>query len=36
MTIYLGTASQTDEAGRTWLDPQQVADFAIYALAQQQ
>lgn len=32
MTIYLGTSSQTDEAGRTWLDPQQVADFAIHAL----
>ena len=32
MTIYLGTASQTDEAGRTWLDPQQVSEFAIHAL----
>ena len=32
MTIYLGTASQTDEAGRTWLDPQQVSDFATHAL----
>lgn len=32
MTIYLGTSSQTDEAGRTWLDPQQVSDFAIHAL----
>ena len=32
MTIYLGTASQTDEAGRTWLDPQQVSDFAGHAL----
>jgi len=32
MTIYLGTSSQTDEDGRTWLDPQQVSDFAIHAL----
>jgi hypothetical protein len=32
MTIYLGTASQTDEGGRTWLDPAQVSDFAIHAL----
>jgi AcrR family transcriptional regulator len=32
MTIYLGTASQTDEEGRTWLDPQQVSDFAVHAL----
>jgi AcrR family transcriptional regulator len=35
MTIYLGTASQTDEAGRTWLDPQQVSDFAIHALCKE-
>ena len=32
MTIYLGAASQTDDAGRTWLDPQQVSDFASHAL----
>jgi AcrR family transcriptional regulator len=32
MTIYLGTSSQTDDAGRTWLDPAQVSDFAIHAL----
>jgi TetR/AcrR family fatty acid metabolism transcriptional regulator len=35
MTIYLGTASQTDEEGRTWLDPAQVSDFAIHALKAQ-
>ena len=32
MTIYLGTASQVDEEGRIWLDPRQVADFALNAL----
>jgi AcrR family transcriptional regulator len=32
MTIYLGTASQTNPEGRTWFDPAQVSDFAIYAL----
>jgi AcrR family transcriptional regulator len=32
MTIYLGTSSQTDDKGQTWLDPAQVADFAIHAL----
>jgi AcrR family transcriptional regulator len=32
MTIYLGTASQVSEAGRIWLDPRQVADFALNAL----
>lgn len=32
MTVYLGTASQTGEAGRPWLDPTQVADFALHAL----
>jgi AcrR family transcriptional regulator len=32
MTIYLGTASQTDPEGRTWIDPAQVSDFAIHAL----
>jgi len=32
MTIYLGTASQVDEEGRTWLDPQQVSEFAVHAL----
>jgi AcrR family transcriptional regulator len=34
MTIYLGTASQVDENGRPWLDPGQVADFALSALRQ--
>jgi AcrR family transcriptional regulator len=32
MTIYLGTASQVDEKGRSWLAPGQVADFALSAL----
>lgn len=32
MTIYLGTASQVDEQGRLWLDPDQVADFVLHAL----
>jgi len=32
MTIYLGTASQVDEQGRPWLDPNQVAEFALGAL----
>jgi AcrR family transcriptional regulator len=32
MNIYLGTASQTDESGRPWIDPGQVADFARRAL----
>ena len=32
MTIYLGTASQVDEQGRPWLDPNQVAEFALHAL----
>jgi len=32
MTIYLGTASQVDEEGNPWMDPQQVADFAQHAL----
>jgi AcrR family transcriptional regulator len=32
MTIYLGTASQVSEEGRIWLDPGQVADFALNAL----
>ncbi len=32
MTIYLGTASQVSEEGRIWLDPTQVADFALNAL----
>jgi AcrR family transcriptional regulator len=34
MTIYLGTASQVDENGQPWLDPGQVADFALSALRQ--
>jgi AcrR family transcriptional regulator len=32
MTIYLGTGSQVDERGRIWLDPRQIADFALHAL----
>jgi AcrR family transcriptional regulator len=32
MTIYLGTGSQVDDQGRIWLDPRQVADFALHAL----
>jgi AcrR family transcriptional regulator len=32
MTIYLGTASQVDEQGQPWLDPNQVADFVFRAL----
>jgi len=32
MTIYLGTASQTDEGGRTWFDPAQVSEFVLHAL----
>jgi AcrR family transcriptional regulator len=33
MTIYLGTCSQVNEAGRPWLSPQTVSDFAVHALA---
>ena len=32
MTIYLGSASQVNEAGQTWLEAAQVAEFAINAL----
>ena len=32
MTIYLGTASQLDEQGRPWLNPENVADFVLHAL----
>jgi len=32
MTIYLGTASQVDEQGRPWLNPENVADFVLHAL----
>jgi AcrR family transcriptional regulator len=32
MTLYLGTGSQVDEAGRPWLDHRAVADFAWHAL----
>jgi AcrR family transcriptional regulator len=32
MTIYLGAGSQVDEDGRAWLDPSQVAAFALHAL----
>ncbi len=33
MIIYLGTASQVNEAGVPWLDPGQVANFTLQALA---
>ena len=33
MTIYLGTASQVDEQGRPWLNPENVADFVLHALS---
>jgi len=36
MTIYLGTGSQVDENGRTWLDPRQVAAFALNALCKKE
>ena len=32
MTIYLGTAAQVDDKARSWLDPAQVAEFALRAL----
>jgi AcrR family transcriptional regulator len=32
MTIYLGTASQMDEQGRSWLDSGQVAKFVLNGL----
>jgi AcrR family transcriptional regulator len=32
MTIYLGTGSTVDERGRPWLDPGQVAAFALDGL----
>lgn len=32
MTIYLGTASQVDEEGRPWLEPNRVAQFALTGL----
>jgi AcrR family transcriptional regulator len=32
MTIYLGTASQVDEQGHPWLDPNRVAQFALNGL----
>lgn len=32
MNIYLGTASQVDERGITWLRPEQVAEFVRHAL----
>lgn len=32
MTIYLGTSSQVDPAGRPWLPPKAVADFVGHAL----
>lgn len=32
MNIYLGTASQVNEDGRTWLPWRQVAEFALHAL----
>lgn len=35
MTIYLGTGSQVDEDGTPWLDPREVAAFALNALCKQ-
>jgi AcrR family transcriptional regulator len=32
MQIYLGTASQTNEDGKTWISAEQVADFVYHAL----
>jgi AcrR family transcriptional regulator len=32
MTIYLGTGSTVDDKGRPWLDPRQVATFALDGL----
>jgi AcrR family transcriptional regulator len=32
MATYLGTCSQVDEHGRPWIDPKQVANFALHAL----
>ncbi len=32
MTVYLGTSSQVDESGRPYMDPAQVADFAVQGL----
>ncbi len=32
MTVYLGTASQVDEQGRPYLDPNQVVQFALNGL----
>lgn len=34
MTIYLGTASHVDQQGKVFMDPRQVADFALHALQQ--
>ncbi|MGD8752803.1 MAG: TetR/AcrR family transcriptional regulator [Anaerolineales bacterium] len=32
MTLYLGTGSQLNESGKHWMDPRQVAAFALNAL----
>ncbi len=32
MTLYLGTGSHVDQQGRVYMDPRQVADFALNAL----
>ncbi|RPJ38571.1 MAG: TetR/AcrR family transcriptional regulator [Chloroflexi bacterium] len=32
MTLYLGTGSNTDKDGKVYLDPRQVAEFALSAL----
>jgi AcrR family transcriptional regulator len=32
MTVYLGTGSHTDANGKVYMDPRQVADFALHAL----
>lgn len=32
MATYLGTCSQVDEQGQPWINPDEVADFALHAL----
>jgi AcrR family transcriptional regulator len=32
MTLYLGTGSHVDEAGKVFMDPHQVAEFALQAI----
>ncbi len=33
MTLYLGTGSHVDENGKVFMNPEQVADFALHALS---